>query len=95
MTPLVPIKQRLANPAYFEKPVELPAGSVTLAEILARNPVLWETEVALDKITPIYNPHYRILENGEAEYTGWISTRVLNTNVSVKLPFRVDTEFRL
>lgn len=95
MSLLVPIKQRLANPAYFEKPVELPAGSVTLAEILARNPVLWETEVALDKITPINNPHYRILENGEAEYTGWISTRVLNTNVSVKLPFRVDMEFRL
>ena len=31
----------------------------------------------------------------KAEYTGWISTRVLNTNVSVKIPFRVDIEFRI
>ncbi|MCI9435825.1 MAG: MerR family transcriptional regulator [Lachnospiraceae bacterium] len=92
---LVPIKQRLANPDYFEKPVELPAGSITLEEILAENPVLWEREVALEKITPVNSPHYRILESGEAEYTGWISTRVLNTNVAVKLPFRVDMEFRL
>lgn len=92
---LVPVKQRMANPAYFGKPVELPAGSVTLEEIQSQNPVLWETEVALDKVSPINHPHYRILDNGEAEYTGWISTRVLNTNVSVKLPFRVDIEFRL
>nr|WP_289768653.1 MerR family transcriptional regulator [uncultured Acetatifactor sp.] len=92
---LVPVKQRLANPAYFEKPVEVLAGTITIEEIQARNPVLWEREVALDKMTPINNPHYRVLENGEAEYTGWISTRVLNTNVAVKLPFRVDMEFRL
>ncbi len=92
---LVPLKRRMANPACFEKPTELPAGSITIEEIQARNPVLWETDVPLDKVSPINNPHYRILENGEAEYTGWISTRVLNTNVSVKLPFRVDTEFRL
>lgn len=92
---LAPVKQRMANPAYFGKPVELPAGSVTLEEIQSQNPVLRETKVALDKVTPINNPHYRILDNGEAEYTGWISTRVLNTNVAVKLPFRVDIEFRL
>lgn len=92
---LVPVKKRIANPAYYEKPVELPANSVTIEEILAQNPALWEVEVPLNKVTPINHPHYRILENGEAEYTGWISTRVLNTNVSVKLPFRVDIEFRL
>ena len=33
-------------------------------------------------------------ENGEAEYIGWIIRSVLNTNISVKLPFRVDIEFR-
>jgi hypothetical protein len=36
-----------------------------------------------------------VLEDGEVEYTGWISTRTLNTNVSVKLPLRVDIEFRV
>jgi len=51
--------------------------------------------VPLDSITPINNPHYRVNNNGEAEYTGWISTRVLNTNKSVKLPFRVDIEFKI
>ena len=92
---LAPVKQRMANPSYFQKPSELSAASVTIEEIQAQNPILWETDVALDRVTPINNPHYRILENGEAEYTGWISTRVLNTNVSVRLPFRVDMEFRL
>lgn len=92
---LVPVKRRMANPAYFETPTELPPGSITVEEILSGNPVLWERDVPLDKVTPINDPHYRILENGEAEYTGWISTRVLNTNVAVKLPFRVDMEFRL
>ena len=92
---LVPVKQRMADPAYFETPTELPPGSITVEEILSGNPVLWERDVPLDKVTPINDPHYRILENGEAEYTGWISTRVLNTNVAVKLPFRVDMEFRL
>jgi DNA-binding transcriptional MerR regulator len=92
---LVPVKKRIANPALFDAPAELPANSVTIPEIEAANPVLWEVNVALNKLTPINSPHYRITDDGEAEYTGWISTRVLNTNVAVKLPFRVDIEFRL
>jgi len=90
---LVPVKKRLADPKLFDPPEE--ATEISLAEIEAENPVLWEINVALDKMTPINSPHYRMMENGEVEYIGWISTRLLNTNVAVKLPYRVDIEFRL
>ncbi|MDD5603243.1 MAG: MerR family transcriptional regulator [Eubacteriales bacterium] len=89
----IPVKKRLADPALFDPPKEI--TDITIAEIEAANPVLWEVDVSLDKLTPINNPHYRVMENGEVEYTGWISTRVLNTNVEVKLPFRIDVEFRI
>ena len=49
--------------------------------------------VDFTKVTPIYSPHYKVLENGEAEYIAWISERKLDTNIAVKLPFRVDIEF--
>lgn len=90
---LVPIKKRLANPSLFGIPEEL--TGITIAELDAANPKLWAVNVELDKLTPINNPHYRITDKGEAEYTGWILTRVLNTNVEVKLPFRLDIEFRM
>ena len=91
----VPVKKRVADPALYERAAELPAGSITIRELEEQNPVLWEAQVALDGLTPINHPHYRVLENGEAEYTGWISSRVLNTNVAVKLPYRVDIDFRI
>lgn len=91
----VPVKKCVPDPAAYGSPVEIPAESITVREIEEQETVLWEKEVPLDALTPINGPHYRVLENGEAEYTGWISTRVLNTNVAVKLPFRVDIEFRL
>lgn len=90
-----PVKKRVADPALFDKPRELPPDSITVAEIEEQNPILWEVNVPLDKLTPINRPHYRVMNNGEVEYTGWISTRVLGTNVAVKLPFRADIEFRL
>ena len=93
VTLFVPVKKRLADPSLFDLPEEV--TDITIAEIEAANPVLWEVNVPLDKLTPINNPHYRITEDGEVEYTGWISTRVLSTNVSVKLPFRVDVVFRV
>lgn len=92
---LVPVKKRLADPGLFAQPKEIAPDAIKIDEIEAQNPVLWSVDVPLDKLTPVNNPHYRILDNGEAEYTGWISTRVLNTNVAVKLPFRVEIEFRL
>lgn len=92
---LVPVKKRLANPALFDNPEELEPDAVELEEIEKQNPVLWDVNVPLDKLTPINRPHYRVLDTGEVEYTGWISTRVLSTNVEVKLPFRVDIEYRV
>ena len=89
---LIPVKKRLADPALFDSPDEL--TGISIEEIESQNPVLWEVNVPLDKLTPINNPYYCFNEQGEAEYTGWVSTRVLSTNVEVKLPFRVDLEFR-
>ncbi len=91
---LVPVKERMADPALFDRPEEI--SSVSIREIEAANPVLWEVEVPLDKMTQthINNSYYRINEDGEAEYIAWIIRAVLNTNVSVKLPFRIDMEFR-
>ena len=90
---LVPVKKRMADPSLFDKPEEV--TGISIEEIEEANPILWTEDVPLGSLTPINNPHYRVNDDGEAEYTGWISTRVLNTNVSVKLPFRVDIEFRL
>ena len=92
---LVPVKKRLADPALYDQPYAIAPSDINISAIEAQNPVLWTADVALDSMTPINRPHYRVLENGEAEYTGYISTRVLHTNVAVKLPFRVDIDFRL
>lgn len=89
----VPVKKRIPDAALYPRSTEI--TDITADEINNQNPVLWEKEVELNKITPINGPHYRVLESGEAEYTGWISTRTLNTNVSVKLPFRADIDFRV
>lgn len=89
----VPVKKRIPDVTLYPKPVEV--ADITEDEINGQNPLLWEKEVALDQITPINDPHYRVLDSGEAEYTGWISSRILNTNVFVKLPFRVDIDFRV
>lgn len=91
---LAPVKKRLADPALFDRPEELSPDSITVEEIEKASPVLWEVDVPLDTLTPMNNPHYRVNEDGEAEYIGWIIRSGLNTNVSVKLPFRVDIEFR-
>jgi len=90
---LVPVKKRLADPALFDKPIEM--TNITVEEIEAANPVLWTIDVPFDTLKPINHPHYRILDNGELEYTGYISTRVLSTDINVKLPFRVDIEFKV
>lgn len=92
---LVPVKKRLADAALFEGPTELAPGAITVAEIERANPILWSEDVAMGALIPINGPHYRVTEAGEAEYISWISTRVLSTGVEVKLPFRVDIEFRI
>lgn len=92
---LVPVKKRLADSALFDKPQEIPPDTITIAEIEKTNPVLWSKDAAMDKLIPINSPHYRVTKQGEAEYIPWISTRVLSTGISVKLPFRVDIVFRI
>ncbi len=91
VTLYVPVKKRIPDVTLYPKPVEI--TDITEDEINGQNPLLWEKEVALDKVTPVNAPHYRVLDSGEAEYTGWISTRTLNTNIFVKLPFKVDIDF--
>ncbi len=91
----IPVKKRIANADLFEKEKEVDPHSVSIEEIEKDNPVLWKKDVPLDSITPVNGPHYQILENGEAKYIGWIRTRVLDTNVSVKLPYRVDITFKI
>lgn len=92
---LIPIKKRLASSELFGRPEELECSSVTVEEIEKANPVLWFEEIPMDKLIPINSPFYRVTEQGEAEYISWISTRVLSTGVDVKIPFRVDMEFRV
>jgi len=88
---LVPVKKRVPDAMLYDSPQET---DMTIAALEAANPPLWSVDVPLDKLKGINNPRYNILDNGEIEYTSWISTRVLSTEVAVKLPYRVDMEWR-
>lgn len=92
---LVPVKRRVPDPSAFAAPIELDREEITIEQIEQANPVLWSREAAMDQLQPINGPHYRVTADGEAEYVSWISTRVLSTNISVQLPFRVDVTFRI
>ena len=92
---LVPVKKRLVNPGLFDKATEIEPSSVMIAEIESADKIVWSINAAPDKLIPLNDPHYRFTPDGEAEYISWISTRVLSTGVNVKLPFRVDVEFRI
>ena len=92
---LVPVKKRMADSALYDDPREIAPDYISIAEIETQNPVLWTVDVPMDKLIPINRPHYQITDQKEAEYIAWISTRVLSTNAEVKLPFRVDVEFRI
>ncbi|WP_058303847.1 MerR family transcriptional regulator [Gorillibacterium timonense] len=87
----LPIKRRMLQAEHFEPFRQITGPSAE--EIVAANPALHEYSVDFHKITPIYDPHYRVLENGEAEFIAWITPRMLSTNIAVKIPFRVEIEF--
>ena len=91
----VPVKKRLADYSLYNNPDELPPKAISITEIEQQNPILWSKDAAMDKLIPINSPHYRVTEDGEAEYISWISTRVLSTGIAVKLPYRVDIEFKI
>lgn len=87
----LPVKQRKPDFTDYDAFEEL--SDIALEEIETANPVVREYNVDLHKITTIYYPHYEVLESGEAEFIAWISARMLDTNVAVRLPFRIDMEF--
>lgn len=91
ITLFLPVKRRLPHAQHYENMEQITEIDANQIEI--ENPILKEYNIPLTEITPIYSPDYKILESGEAEYVSWITARKLSTNVSVKLPFRVDIEF--
>lgn len=94
----VPVKKRVANPALFDSPVEI--KDIAIEEIEKQNPILWTKDVKLDKLIPIAQNggyiHYEILPKGEISFSTYVgSSRHLSTGIKVKLPFRVDAEYRV
>jgi DNA-binding transcriptional MerR regulator len=91
---LLPVKKRMADPTLFDTPDEI--TNISIQEIEEDNPILWEMDLPLDHLTQTHtnNSYFRINEEGEAEYIAWINRAVLHTHVSVRLPFRIDMEFR-
>lgn len=85
------VKRRMLNSIYDE--ANMLIDNISFAEIEKANPILYEHNIDFNTITPIYNPHYKVLNNGVAEFICWISSRMLSTNFAVKIPFRVDIEF--
>lgn len=92
----VPVKKRLADPALFGPP-EIRNGA-GIPEIEAANPVLRAFSVPPGKLTPVAAGggyiRYDVLPGGEAVFSTYVGTRYLSTGIEVKLPFRVDLEFR-
>lgn len=89
----IPVKKRMPNSALYNPNETI--DKISINEIVKDNPILWEENVPMDGMTPLNNPYYKITEKGDAEYISYISTRLLSTNVEVKLPFRVDIEFKV
>lgn len=93
---LVPVKKRMADPALFDKPEEM--TGITIEEIEAANPVLWEADVPLNNLTPLRPSggyiRYEVLATDEAIFSTYVGSRYLSTNTKVKLPFRVDVEYK-
>jgi DNA-binding transcriptional MerR regulator len=88
----LPVKRRQPDAAHYDPNERI--YDISPEEIENANPVLYEYKIPLTEITPVYDPYYRVLESGEAEYICWISARMLSTNAAVKIPFRVDMEFK-
>ncbi|WP_159459766.1 MerR family transcriptional regulator [Scatolibacter rhodanostii] len=87
----IPIRKR--KPSFLNYPDFNITEVMKLKEIEHMNPILRSYVVDFHKISPLYNPHFEILKNGDAEFNAWISQRMLDTNVAVRLPFRIDIEF--
>lgn len=89
----VPIKTRIPAASNFDGVKQI--KTITPREIYEANPILVENNVSLSSLKPIENPYFKITESGEVEYIAYISIRTLSTKVPVKIPFRVDVEFKI
>lgn len=87
----LPVKRRLPNAEQYDPNEQV--LKISLDEVERANPVLYEHNIPLSEISLVNHPDYKVLETGEAEFIGWIAARKLSTNVSVRVPFRVDIEF--
>ncbi len=88
----LPVKRRLPDAEHYDSNEQI--LNISLADIERANPVLHEYDIPLTEIIPVYDPYYKVLETGEAEYICVIAARKLSTNVPVRIPFRVDIEFK-
>lgn len=89
----VAVKKRLPNASLYDQNEKI--DNISAVEIEEANPVLWTKDVKMDKLVPILNPYYHVNDQGEAEYIPYIDKRLLSTDVKVKLPYRVDIEFKI
>lgn len=89
----VPVKKRLPDASLYD-PNDL-IENITVEEIEVANPILWQQDIPMDGFIPILNPGYKVNEQGEAEYVPYIDKRLLSTGVEVKVPYRVDIEYKV
>lgn len=68
---------------------------LTAAEIEEANSILWTMDVPPDRLLPEPPWSYHVNDRREGEYIPVIDTHYLSTGVSVRLPFRVELEFRI
>ena len=88
----VPVKRRVADAKYFDRAIL--NDDITLAELETQNPIIWRKTVDLTHLKPRINSRLTPMEDGGVRFQQWLSPAVLPTGIFVKIPFRVDVEFR-
>ena len=88
----VPVKKRYADSAYYEKGIT--EKSISLAELEKQNPILWSKKADFTVLAPRENSKLKLFENGDALFKQYIWPGMLPTKIQVKVPFRVDIEYR-
>lgn len=88
----LPVREQVPNAALYRPSGQ--ADHLSPEEIEEANPPLWTKEIPMDRFRPVLNPHYRLTESGEAEYVAHIDKRRLSTEIEVRIPYRVEIEFR-
>lgn len=89
----VPVKKRKEDPALYDKPKLV--TDISIAQIEAANPVLWEINIPPDKLLPVSDWSYRVNGKNEGVYIPVGNQHYLSTGVEVRLPFRIDINFKV